>query len=97
MGAIEAGMKEEELQPLVDLWRKSNPHIVDYWWKVDKTVKLAVQQHAPSRVGDVEFFWKSGMLFIKLPSGRHLAYVKPQMGVNRFGGESVTYMGTDSM
>ena len=97
MGAIEAGMKEEELQPLVDLWRKSNPHIVDYWWKVDKTVKLAVLQHAPSRVGDVEFFWKSGMLFIKLPSGRHLAYVKPQMGVNRFGGESVTYMGTDSM
>lgn len=96
MGAVEAGMKEEELQPLVDLWRKSNPHIVDYWWKVDKAVKLAVQQHAPSRVGDVNFYWKSGMLFIKLPSGRHLAYVKPQMGVNRFGGESVTYMGMDS-
>ena len=96
MGAIEAGMKEDELQPLVDAWRSANPNIVEYWWKVDRAVKLAVRQHISSSVGDVTFYYKSGMLFITLPSGRRLSYVKPQMGMNRFGGESVTYMGTDS-
>ena len=95
MGAIEAGMKEEELQPLVNAWRSANPHIVQYWRDVDTAVKKAVKEHVPSKVGCIEVFYKSGMLFIRLPSGRTLAYVKPQISENRFGGESVTYMGID--
>ena len=96
MGAIEMGLVEEELQPLVSMWRESNPRIVQYWWKVDSAVKKAIKEHVIAEVGDVKFFWKSGMLFIELPSGRRLAYVKPKIGVNKFGGESVTYMGTDA-
>jgi len=96
MGALEMGLSEEELQPLVSMWRESNPRIVQYWWKVDTAVKKAIKEHVTAEVGDVKFFWKSGMLFIELPSGRRLAYVKPKIGVNQFGGESVTYMGTDA-
>lgn len=96
MGAIEMGLDEGELQPLVSMWRESNPRIVQYWWKVDSAVKTAVTEHVPTEVGIVKFFWKSGMLFIELPSGRRLAYVKPRIDENRFGGESVTYMGTDA-
>lgn len=96
MGAIEMGLAEEELQPLVSMWRESNPRIVQYWWKVDNAVKKAIKEHVTTEVGDVKFFWKSGMLFIELPSGRRLAYVKPKIGVNKFGGESVTYMGIDA-
>ena len=95
MGAIEMGLAEEELQPLVSMWRESNPRIVQYWWKVDTAVKTAIKEHVPTQVGSVRFFWKSGMLFIELPSGRRLAYVKPRIGENKFGGESITYMGTD--
>ena len=96
MGAIEMGLTEEELQPLVDSWREANPNIVKYWWDVDKAVKKAVKQHLSSKVGAVEFVWKSGMLFIKLPSGRRLSYVKPKMALNQYGTESVTYYGTDA-
>lgn len=96
MGAIEMGLSEEELQPLVSMWRESNPCIVQYWWKVDTAVKKAVKEHIDTEVGSVRFFWKSSMLFIELPSGRRLSYVKPRIGVNQFGGESVTYMGTDA-
>ena len=96
MGAIEMGLSEEELQPLVSMWRESNPRIVKYWWKVDSAVKTAVKEHTSTEVGIVRFFWKSGMLFIELPSGRRLAYAKPQIGENKFGGESVTYMGTNA-
>ena len=96
MGALEMGLSEEELQPLVSMWRESNPRIVQYWWKVDTAVKTAIKEHVPAQVGSVKFFWKSGMLFIELPSGRRLAYVKPRIGENKFGGESVTYMGTDA-
>ncbi len=97
MGALEMGLKEEELQPIVDAWREANPHIVHYWWAVDRAVKSAVKQHISSKVGVVSFYWKSDMLFIKLPSGRRLSYVHPRIGENRFGGESVTYMGIDSL
>ena len=96
MGALEMGLSEEELQPLVSMWRESNPRIVQYWWKVDTAVKNAIKEHVPAQVGSVKFFWKSGMLFIELPSGRRLAYVKPRIGENKFGGKSVTYMGTDA-
>lgn len=93
MGALESGMKEEELQPLVDAWREANPNIVSFWWGVDKASKEAVQKHYISRINGIEFSYKSGIMFIRLPSGRCLAYVRPKMGENRFGGESVTYEG----
>ena len=96
MGAIEMGLSEEELQPLVTMWRESNPHIVRYWWDVDEAVKETIQKHAETRVGNVSFIARNGMLFINLPSGRRLAYVKPRIGENQFGGESVTYMGIDT-
>ena len=95
MGALEMGLAEEELQPLVDAWRSSNPNIVRYWWAIDNAVKKAIQSHAATTVGCVTIYWKSGMLFIDLPSGRRLAYVKPKIGVNKFGGESVVYQGLD--
>ena len=94
MGALDMGLAEEELQPLVNAWRQSNPHIVRFWWDVDSAVKKVVKTKAPQAVGNIRFFYQSSMLFISLPSGRRLAYVKPRIGVNRFGGESVTYEGT---
>lgn len=93
MGALDMGLEEEELQPLVDMWREANPNIVRYWWDVDRAVKKAVKQRESSSIGSVRFLYKSGMLFIELPSGRRLCYVKPKMGVNKFGSESVTYEG----
>ena len=96
MGALDMGLSEDELQPLVDMWRSSNPHITSYWWAVDAAVKKAIKQRCQTRVGNITFVVKSGMLFITLPSGRRLSYVKPRIGENRFGGESVTYMGIDA-
>jgi DNA polymerase len=93
MGAIEMGLTEEELQPLVDSWRAANPNIVRFWWDVDRAVKKAVKQHEPSTLQGIKFECRSGMLFITLPSSRRLSYVKPRMGTNRFDGESVTYEG----
>ena len=96
MGALDMGLEEEELQPLVDMWRESNKNVVSYWWQIDAAVKDAIKMHTRQKVGDICIFWQSGMLFIQLPSGRRLAYVKPRIGENKFGGESVTYMGTDA-
>ena len=96
MGALDMGLTEDELQPLVDLWRSSNPHIIAYWWAIDNAVKDAIQLRTETRVGDITFEVRNGMLFITLPSGRRLAYVKPRIGENKFGGESVTYMGIDA-
>ena len=96
MGALDMGLSEEELQPLVNMWRNSNPHIVNFWWQVDNAVKTAIQMCTSEKVGNITFAVKSGMLFITLPSGRKLAYVKPRIGMNQFGGESVTYMGIDA-
>ena len=93
MGALDMGLAEEELQPLVDAWRQSNPHIVSYWWDIDRAVKKAIKERMPQSIYGVKIFCQSGMLFITLPSGRNLAYVKPRTGENRFGGESVTYEG----
>ena len=96
MGATDMGIPEEELQPLVNMWRSSNPNITAYWWAVDRAVKDAITQRTRTQVGDITFEMRNGMLFITLPSGRKLAYVKPRIGENRFGGESVTYMGIDA-
>lgn len=93
MGALEMGLSEEELQPLVNSWRASNPMITAFWWDVDRAVKTAITQRIPMEVRSIRFFYKSGMLFIQLPSGRRLSYVKPRIGINQFGGESVTYEG----
>ena len=93
MGAIEMGLTEDELPPLVDAWRQSNPRIVEFWWAVDRAVMEAVRyKHSTSSYG-LTFSCRSGMLFITLPSGRNLAYVKPKVGTNRFGGECITYEG----
>ena len=96
MGALDMGLTEEELQPLVDAWRQANPHIVSLWWEVDRVIKKAIKERMPQSVYGVKVFCQSGMLFITLPSGRNLAYVKPHIGENRFGGESVTYEGVGS-
>lgn len=93
MGALDMGLTENELYPLVQSWRSANPHIVDFWWQVDTAVKTAIKKQIPMRVGCIRFLYQSAMLFIQLPSGRQLSYVKPRMGENRFGGESVTYEG----
>ena len=93
MGALEMGLSEEELQPLVNSWRASNPMITAFWWDVDRAVKTAITQRIPTEVRSIRFFYKSRMLFIQLPSGRRLSYVKPRIGINQFGGESVTYEG----
>lgn len=93
MGALDMGLEEDELKPLVDMWREANPNIVKLWWDVDRAVKKAVKQREPSSIGSITFSYKSGMLFIGLPSGRCLSYVKPKMGINQFGSESVTYEG----
>lgn len=93
MGALEMGLSEEELQPLVNSWRASNPMITAFWWDVDRAVKTAITKRIPTEVRSIRFVYKSGMLFIQLPSGRRLSYVKPRIGINQFGGESVTYEG----
>jgi len=93
MGAIEMGVPEEELQMLVDAWRNANPNIVRLWWNVDKAVKTALKNRTTVKLFQISFSVRSGMLFIRLPSGRSLAYVKPRLEENRFGGESVCYMG----
>ncbi len=93
MGALEMGLAEEELQPLVNAWRNSNPNIVRFWWEVDAAVKTAVKEKRVQVVRGMKIYYQSGMLFITLPSGRNLSYVKPRMGENKFGGESVTYEG----
>lgn len=93
MGGLEMGLKEEELQPLVTAWRESNPNIVSFWWAVDEAVKKAIRQRTETETHGIRFTYQSAMLFITLPSGRRLAYVKPKIGVNKFGGESVTYEG----
>lgn len=96
MGALDMGLTEDELQPLVDSWRASNPNITAFWWNVDNAVKTTIKMNIPTEVNGIKFLCRSGILFIKLPSGRTLSYVKPRIGENQFGGESVTYEGISS-
>lgn len=93
MGALEMGILEEELKPLVNAWRQTNPYIVKFWWDVDRAAKKCIKEKKSQEVQNIKFHYMSGMLFIVLPSGRKLAYVKPNIGENIFGGESVTYEG----
>ena len=93
MGALEMGLKEDELLPLVSSWRQANPRITCFWWDVDAAVKKAVMYKTSVDSHGFRFYYQSGMLFIDLPSGRRLSYVKPRIGVNRFGSQSVTYEG----
>ena len=96
MGALEMGVPEEELKPLVEAWRESNPNIVRLWWDVDRAVMEAVIDKSETETHGIKFTCSSGMLFITLPSGRRLSYVKPQIGTNQFGGDAITYMGIDA-
>lgn len=93
MGALEMGIEEEELHPLVSAWRKSNPNIVRLWWDVDRAAKMAVKERTTTETHGIRFSYQSGILFITLPSGRRLAYVKPRIGENRFGSDCITYEG----
>lgn len=96
MGALEMGLEEFELQPLVDAWRTTNPNITSFWWAVDAAVKQAVIYKTATKTHGFRFYYQSGMLFIDLPSSRRLCYVKPRMGVNQFGSDNVTYEGINT-
>lgn len=93
MGALDMGLKEEELPTLVESWRAANPNIVQLWWDVDRCVTETVKHHVRTATRGITFTYKRGMMFIALPSDRQLAYAKPRMGLNRFGSESATYEG----
>ncbi|MFA6774415.1 MAG: DNA polymerase, partial [Sphaerochaeta sp.] len=93
MGALDLGLSEDELKPLVNAWRQSNPNIVKLWWDVDKAMKQAVKDKTTTNTHGIKFSYESGFLFITLPSGRRLAYVKPRIGTNDFGSDCVTYEG----
>ena len=93
MGAVRDGIPEEELQPLVDAWREANPNIVRFWWAVDKAASTCVREKTTAETHGIRFIYQSGIMFIVLPSGRKLAYVRPKMGINRYGKETVTFEG----
>lgn len=96
MGALEMGLQEKELQSLVASWREANPKIVQFWWDVDRAAKEAIRLRTETETHGIRFIYQSAMLFIELPSGRRLSYVKPRIGENQFGGEAITYEGTGS-
>ena len=96
MGALEMGLQEEELKPLVDAWRTANPMIVKLWWAVDDAVMMVIRMKSSAETHGIRFTCRSGMLFITLPSGRQLSYVKPRIGENQFGSPAATYMGTNA-
>lgn len=96
MSALDMGLEESELQPLVDAWRTSNQCITSFWWAIDAAVKQAVIYKTSTETHGFHIYYQGGMLFIDLPSGRRLCYVKPRMGVNQFGSDSVTYEGINT-
>ena len=93
MGALNMGLQEDELKPLVDAWRQTNPHIVKFWWDVDRAASTCVRDKTNTETHGIRFTYQSGIMFVTLRSGRNLCYVKPKMGLNRYGNESVTYEG----
>ena len=96
MGAVEMGVQENELQGLINDWRNANPHIVRFWYEVGNAAMTAIKEKTTVPLGKLVFAYERGILFIRLPSGRRLSYIKPRIGTNRFGGDSITYMGINS-
>lgn len=96
IGTLDVGLTEDELSPLAYAWRNANPTITGLWWDVDECVKMTVKNRIPTETHEIKFEYKIGFLFVILPSGRRFAHVKPKMGINQFGGESVTYEGVDA-
>lgn len=96
MGADSLGLSDTELKQIVTDWREASPHITELWWAVDRAVKKAVKEKTATKTYGLLFSYEAGFLFIRLPSGRRLAYAKPYIGKNKFGGESVTYMGINA-
>lgn len=97
MGATKLGLTEEELPPLVQMWRNASPHIVQFWWDVDKAAKDCIKTHLPQTTHGIKFIYRSGCMFLRLRSGRHLCYPQLKIGTNRFGSESITFMGINTV
>lgn len=97
MGATKLGLTEDELPPLVEMWRQASPHIVQFWWDVDKAAKECIKTHLPQTTHGIKFIYRSGCIFLRLRSGRYLCYPKPKIGTNRFGSESITFMGINTV
>ena len=96
MGADSLGLSDAELKQIVTDWREASPHITELWWAVDRAVKKAIKEKTTTETHGLKMSYEAGFLFIQLPSGRRLAYAKPRIGENQFGGESVTYMGINA-
>lgn len=97
MGAIKLGLTDDELPPLVQMWRNASPHIVQFWWDVDKVAKECIKTHLPQTTHGMKFIYRSGCMFLRLRSGRYLCYPQPKIGINRFGSESITFMGINTV
>lgn len=97
MGATNLGLTDDELPPLVQMWRNASPHIVQFWWDVDKAAKECIKTHLPQTTHGMKFIYRSGCMFLRLRSGRYLCYPQPKIGINRFGFESITFMGNNTV
>ncbi len=97
MGATKLGLTDDELPPLVQMWRNASPHIVQFWWDVDKAAKECIKTHLPQTTHGMKFIYQSGCMFLQLRSGRSLCYPQPKIGINRFGSESITFMGINTV
>lgn len=97
MGATKLGLTDDELPPLVQMWRNASPHIVQFWWDVDKAAKECIKTHLPRTTHGMKFIYRSGCMFLRLRSGRYLCYPQPKIGINRFGSESITFMGINTV
>lgn len=97
MGATKLGLTEDELPPLVQMWRSASPKIVQFWWDVDKAAKKCIKTHLPQSTHGMKFVYRSGCLFLRLRSGRRLCYPQPKIGINSFGSESITFMGINTV
>ncbi|NMV53503.1 hypothetical protein FOL88_00415 [Lactobacillus reuteri] len=97
MGATKLGLTDDELPPLVQMWRNASPHIVQFWWDVDKAAKECIKTHLPQTTHGMKFIYQSGCMFLRLRSGRYLCYPQPKIGINRFGSDSITFMGINTV